>query len=218
MSDVGTGSDVSDGGRVGWDVSDVSGRRVGFGRIGRRTSGRVGRRVLGTHRTIAVPLLVVHPRGMFPWEKLEVYQVSVEFETLVNELVKIIAPRAENLAIEIETATDSLICNICEGSSRYFPAEKAQFYRYARGSVNEAIAGIRRAFRKKLISEEDAKEAEALASRISVMLYRLIKKMEELDTKARKSPYKNMPKPTKNPPRPRPRKRRDPDNDRHDIS
>lgn len=115
---------------------------------------------------------------MFPYEKLDVYHVAVEAADVLDQLIPRIQRVRPKLADQIDRAMDSAILTICEGSARFFPAEKAQFYRIARGSVNEVAGALRRARRKGLAPEEEAKQAELLIIRVSTMLHRLILRME----------------------------------------
>ncbi len=56
-------------------------------------------------------------------------------------------------------AADSISANLSEGYGRYTPADRKQFYRYARGSFEETKTWLRKAIRRGVVKV--AKEVEA---------------------------------------------------------
>jgi len=52
-------------------------------------------------------------------------------------------------------AADSISANLAEGYGRYSPADRKNFYRYARGSFEETKAWLRKAIRRKVIQGQD---------------------------------------------------------------
>jgi four helix bundle protein len=58
------------------------------------------------------------------------------------------------IGYQIIRAADSIAANIAEGYGRYSPAERVQFYRYARGSFEETKTWLRKLIRRKIIVNE----------------------------------------------------------------
>ncbi len=59
------------------------------------------------------------------------------------------------LGYQIIQASDSISANIAERFGRYTPSERKLFYRYARGSFEETKCWLRKAIRRKIISDDD---------------------------------------------------------------
>lgn len=89
------------------------------------------------------------------FENLEVYQLS---EQLADEVWKI-AGGWNNLARDtigkqMIRAADSIGANIAEGVGRGSYQDNRRFVKIARGSLNETKHWLRRAFRRKLLTEQ----------------------------------------------------------------
>jgi len=89
----------------------------------------------------------------FDFEKLEVYQRALDFTDAVYELTKSF-PKTEQFGIisQLRRASLSISLNIAEGSGRYNPAEKKQFYRIARSSTYECIPLLELSLRQSYIN------------------------------------------------------------------
>ncbi len=57
------------------------------------------------------------------------------------------------MGYQIIRSADSIAANIAEGYGRYSPADRKNFYRYARGSFEETKAWLRKAIQRKIISD-----------------------------------------------------------------
>jgi len=52
-------------------------------------------------------------------------------------------------------SSDSIAANLAEGYGRYTPSDRKLFYRYARGSLEETKAWLRKLIRRKVISSDE---------------------------------------------------------------
>lgn len=106
-----------------------------------------------------------------PFEELEVYQLS---ERLADEIWCIAmewSPFAcDTLGKQIVRAADGIGANIAEGTGRGSARDNSRFVRMARGSLNETRHWLRRAFKRKLLSE---RQTAALKETIDELAPRL---------------------------------------------
>jgi four helix bundle protein len=103
-------------------------------------------------------------------ERLDVYQLALEFQALV------IASRFRGdsaLRSQLERATASVLLNLAEGAGRRFPGDKARFYSIARGSAMECAAAFDIVRLRRLASDADCRQARAMLIRIVQMLSKL---------------------------------------------
>jgi four helix bundle protein len=77
----------------------------------------------------------------FKFEKLEVWQLSIDLSTKVYDLIKGL-PKSErfNLSSQIRRAVTSISLNIAEGSTGQSDPEQIRFLRYAHRSLMEVVA------------------------------------------------------------------------------
>lgn len=89
------------------------------------------------------------------FEKLQVYKLS---EKLADQIWKIVVPwnllARNTVGAQIVRAADSIGANIAEGSGRGTDPEIRRFIRIARGSLYETQHWLRRAYKRKLLSEK----------------------------------------------------------------
>lgn len=78
----------------------------------------------------------------FDFEKLFVFQRSLELAAEIDLIVEALPPRRAYLADQIRRAASSVTLNIGEGAGEFVRREKARFYRYARRSATETGAAI----------------------------------------------------------------------------
>lgn len=90
----------------------------------------------------------------FKFEKLEVWQKSIELSFHIHELTRDF-PREELyiLTSQIKRAADSIALNIAEGSTGQTNAEFKQFIGYAIRSAIEVVSCLYIGKRRKLIKE-----------------------------------------------------------------
>ena len=94
----------------------------------------------------------------FKFEKLEVWQESIELTRLVHE-VSLKFPKDELyiLAAQIKRAADSVSLNVAEGSTGQSNPEFSKFLGYAIRSGIEVVGCLYIARKRKIISDEDFK-------------------------------------------------------------
>jgi four helix bundle protein len=107
-------------------------------------------------------------------EKLHVYAVAIEFQTLAATL----SPKGQPvLRDQLERASLSIALNIAEGAGRRSRPDKNRFYGIARGSANECAAVIDLLRVRGLASEAACSKARELLVRIVQMLTKLQQRM-----------------------------------------
>lgn len=80
--------------------------------------------------------------AMLSFQKLRVYQRSIEFLALVMEIVGELPKGHAELADQLIRAAQSQPRNIAEGAGRRTAVDQARFYTHARGSAMEAAAAL----------------------------------------------------------------------------
>jgi four helix bundle protein len=81
--------------------------------------------------------------GWYSFERLEVYQLAVEFRRIVKQIVAKIPPGHEEDVDQLSRSAKSTERNICEGGAEYRPREKARFYRMALRSAEESGGSLK---------------------------------------------------------------------------
>ncbi|MDO8095070.1 MAG: four helix bundle protein [Candidatus Brocadiales bacterium] len=96
---------------------------------------------------------------IFPFEKLDVWQMSVNLTGYVLELLeKIPFNKHLRLVSQLEGAVASIAQNIAEGKGRQYKKEFLQYLSIAQGSLYETITLNEIFRRKKIFSEDESKE------------------------------------------------------------
>ena len=112
---------------------------------------------------------------VFPFEKLDVYQLALDLVEFVLELLeKLPQNRHIRLISQMEASATSPAQNIAEGKGRQYKKEFIQFLHIAQGSVYEVVTLNEVFHRRKLFSEEDAKEIRSRCEQIDRKLNGLI--------------------------------------------
>ena len=110
----------------------------------------------------------------FLFEKLDVYQLSVNFAEKVSNLTQSFPKGNYYLSDQINRASISISLNIAEGNGRFHPKERKQFFYISRGSVHECVPLLELIKRKELIGENNFDCLNKELERISKMLSGLI--------------------------------------------
>jgi four helix bundle protein len=111
----------------------------------------------------------------FDHEKLDVYQLAIEFVARANDIVERLPRGRGYLADQLQRAALSVVLNIAEGAGKFSPADKAAFYTRARGSANESAAVLDVCGKLNLVTTTATDDNKALLERIAQMLTKLIK-------------------------------------------
>ncbi len=116
----------------------------------------------------------------FKFEKLEVWQLALEYLDLIYEIANQL-PRSEeyNLKSQMTRAATSVALNIAEGSTGQTNSEQARFLGLAIRSLIETIACQRIISRRKLLRDEDPlgeanRRAQVLAAKLHKMRKTLV--------------------------------------------
>jgi four helix bundle protein len=111
----------------------------------------------------------------FIFENLDVYKKAIDFADEIYELTKDFQKGNYYLADQLNRAALSISANIAEGNGRYHKADRANFFRIARGSAFECIPLLEMSRRKKLINADTHKLLRLNLENIGKMLSGLIK-------------------------------------------
>jgi four helix bundle protein len=110
------------------------------------------------------------------FENLRVYQLA---ETLADEIWDVVEPwknfAKDTVGKQIVRAADSIGANIAEGDGRGTYQENRRFVRIARGSLNETRHWLRRAFKRRLLKEEQVARLQAIVDELSPKLNAYLK-------------------------------------------
>ena len=110
---------------------------------------------------------------MFDHERLDVYQVAIEFVTLANEIIENLPRGKSYLADQLQRASSSVPLNIAEGAGEFSSNEKCRFYRMAKRSATEC-AGILDVCRSvQAIEKQRYEKGRQLLMRIVSMLTKM---------------------------------------------
>lgn len=104
---------------------------------------------------------------LFPFEKLDVWQLSVDLaEQVLNVLEKIPANKHVRLISQMEAAATSPAQNIAEGKGRQYRKEFIQFLHIAQGSIFEVVT-LNEIFRRRnLFQDSEAEEVRESCEQI----------------------------------------------------
>ena len=112
---------------------------------------------------------------LFPFEKLDVWRLSVDLAEYVLDLLEDFPPNKHiRLVGQMEAAVTSPAQNIGEGKGRQYKKEFIQFLHIAQGSLYEVVTLNEIFRRKKLFSEQDAQEVRNRCEQIDRKLNGLI--------------------------------------------
>lgn len=106
-------------------------------------------------------------------EKLQVYQLALEFVQLLGEIIAKLPKGNSELINQLKRASLSLLNNIAEGAGRTTKADKRRFYSFARGSALECGASLDYILALELIPQTLPDHAKQLLTRVVAMLSKL---------------------------------------------
>ena len=111
---------------------------------------------------------------MFLFEKLIVYQKSLEFAEHTSLLMNDFGKGNGYIVDQLQRAALSISANIAEGNGRHHQKERLNFFWIARGSAFECVPIIDLCLRKKLINKEAYNALRLELEEIAKMLSGLI--------------------------------------------
>lgn len=108
---------------------------------------------------------------MFGFEKLEVWQLAVQFADRMYDLTTKFPPDERfGLTNQLRRASVSISANIAEGRGRGSSKDFARFIEIAYGSLMETISHIRIAKNRHFLSDPDHQDLYQAAEQLAKML------------------------------------------------
>lgn len=114
----------------------------------------------------------------FMFEKLPVYQKSVDFAEQISVLTANFPRGFYFLADQLNRASLSIAANIAEGNGRFTKPDRKNFFGISRGSVQECVPLLEIAQRRSLLTQEQHDLLKTDLEEISKMISGLIKGLE----------------------------------------
>lgn len=119
----------------------------------------------------------------FSFEKLIVYQKSVDFADRVCQLTEQFPRGYGFLVDQLNRAALSIAANLAEGNGRFTKADRRHFFGIARGSVQECVPLLELARRRQLVNEPLHTELKDRLEEIARPLSGLINGLEKRESK-----------------------------------
>lgn len=116
--------------------------------------------------------------NQFDFEKLDVYQASIEVVVLIDNVTETFPRGRAYLTDQLQRAGTSIALNIAEGAGEFSTNEKSRFYRMAKRSATETAAILEISKRSNIIQEEHYRNARELLIRIVMMLTKMAQKSD----------------------------------------
>jgi four helix bundle protein len=110
----------------------------------------------------------------FDHEKLNVYQVALEFNGWAGDLLATVEAKAA-AKDQLDRAATSIPLNLAEGNGKFSRRDRARFFDIARGSALEAAASLDVLVSRKVITQARVVPAKEQLVRIVNMLMGLLK-------------------------------------------
>jgi four helix bundle protein len=110
---------------------------------------------------------------MLNFQRLDVYQCSIEFLALTSEIVNETPKGHGALLDQLRRAASSVPLNIAEATGRTGKADVARTYAIARGSATECAAVLDALSVLKIVDETTKQQGMELLERVVAMLTKL---------------------------------------------
>ncbi len=120
------------------------------------------------------PRPVADKAVMLSFQKLDVYQRSIEFLAFARRLLQRIPKGHSDLVDQRRRSAQSVPQNIAEGAGKTDRADKARYYAIARGSAMESAAHLDVMKIEELIDDEHYAVGVGLLERVVAMLTKMI--------------------------------------------
>jgi four helix bundle protein len=111
----------------------------------------------------------------FLFEKLTVYQKSLDIAERISTLTESFPRGSWSLADQLNRASTSISANIAEGNGRWTSKDRTHFFLIARGSAFECVPLLEIAYRKGLLDEKARDDMKSQLDKLGAMLTGLIK-------------------------------------------
>lgn len=132
-------------------------------------------RAYGLEEKSEMNAMIIKDNFVFPFEKLEVWNLAVDLADFVLELLESF-PNNKHFRLigQMEAAVSSISQNIAEGKGRQYKKEFIQFLYIAEGSLFEVLSLTELFNRRKLFKQEEAKKIREQAQIIDRKLHGLM--------------------------------------------
>jgi four helix bundle protein len=117
----------------------------------------------------------------FAFEKLLVYQKSVDFADQICAKTENFPRGYGFLSDQVNRASLSIAANIAEGNGRFTTADRRNFFIIARGSIQECVPLLELAARRQLLTPADHETLKSQLEEIARMLSGLIKGLDNAE-------------------------------------
>ena len=115
----------------------------------------------------------------FDHEKLEVYQVAIQFVAWSEILLEDCQGKAASAKKHLDEASSSIPNNIAEGNGKWSKKDRKKFFEVARGSALECASCLDVLVAKRRISAERVIEGKEKLRSVVNLLTRMIKNLSE---------------------------------------
>ena len=114
----------------------------------------------------------------FDHERLDVYQVALDFIVVANDVIEQLPRGRSHLADQLHRATTSIVLNVAEGAGKLSKPDKRRYYLSGVGSATECAAIFDVLLRLRAVSADQHGEAKKQLERIASMLIKLAKSLQ----------------------------------------
>ena len=114
----------------------------------------------------------------FDHERLDVYQVALDFLVLADEVVQHLPRGRSHLADQLTRAATSIVLNLAEGTGKFSRPDKRRYYLTSSGSATESAAILDVCLRLNLIDPGLHERGKGLLERVVSMLVKLARSLE----------------------------------------
>jgi len=108
--------------------------------------------------------------------ELDIYRLAEKLSDMVWHDFDLWSKKAQRtVGYQIIRSADSIAANLAEGYGRYSSKDKANFYRYSRGSFEETKCWLRKASRRKRITKGKTEQYKEIIDELGPKLNAFIK-------------------------------------------
>lgn len=112
-----------------------------------------------------------------PIQQLDIYRLAEELSDIIWYPYDGWNFKAQQtIGLQVIRSSDSIAANLAEGYSRFMPKNRRKFYLYARGSLEETKAWLRKAIRRKIVSRELENKLSLIINELGPKLNSFIKR------------------------------------------
>jgi four helix bundle protein len=114
---------------------------------------------------------------MFDHERLRVYDLSLDFLVIVENIVGTYPAGRAYLVDQLRRASTSIVLNIAEGAGEFSKKDKARFYRMALRSATECAAVFDASKRLHLATDSHISKGREILLQVVAMMVTLVRRV-----------------------------------------